>query len=63
MVRIPGFHCPGPGSIPGRGTEIPYKLHGVAKKKKKKQNLFLIRDWEFMQNSMTYVHQMEWFSL
>ena len=22
MVRIPGFHCCGPGSIPGRGTEI-----------------------------------------
>ena len=23
MVRIPGFHCRGPGSIPDWGTEIP----------------------------------------
>ena len=23
VVRIPGFHCHGPGSIPGQGTEIP----------------------------------------
>ena len=25
VVRIPGFHvhCPGPGSIPAQGTEIP----------------------------------------
>ena len=23
MVRIPGFHCHGPGSVPGWGTEIP----------------------------------------
>ena len=23
VVRIRHFHCPGPGSIPGEGTEIP----------------------------------------
>ena len=23
VVRIPGFHCHGPGSVPGWGTEIP----------------------------------------
>ena len=23
VVRIPGFHCHGPGSLPGQGTEIP----------------------------------------
>ena len=28
VVRILGFHCRGPGSIPGQGTEIP---RGVAK--------------------------------
>ena len=22
MVRIPGFHCCGPGSVPGQGAEI-----------------------------------------
>ena len=26
VVRIPGFHCQGPGSIPGRGTEIPQAM-------------------------------------
>ena len=31
--RIPGFHCQGPGSIPGQGTEIP-QPRGAAKKKK-----------------------------
>ena len=34
MVRILGFHCCGPGSIPGWGTEIP-QASGEAKKKKK----------------------------
>ena len=23
MVRIPGFHCYGPGAIPGQGAEMP----------------------------------------
>ena len=23
MIRIPGFQCHGPGSVPGEGTEIP----------------------------------------
>ena len=35
MVRILGFHCNGPGSIPGVGTEIPFhKLHRAADKNK-----------------------------
>ena len=30
MVRIPGFHCHGPGSSPGRGSEIlPAVWHGT----------------------------------
>ena len=28
VVRILGFHCHGPGSIPGQGTEIPQAGHG-----------------------------------
>ena len=30
VVRIPGFHCRGPGSVPGQGTESP--ASSVAKK-------------------------------
>ena len=38
MVRILGFHCRGPGSIPGQGNEIPQAVqHGQKKKKKKKK--------------------------
>ena len=36
MIRIPGFHCFGPGSIPGLGTEIPQAAEYGKKKKKKK---------------------------
>ena len=36
MVRIPGFHCCGPGSIPARGTEITLALQCYLKKKKKR---------------------------
>ena len=37
VVRIPGFHCHGPGSIPGGGTEILQTAwHGQKKKKIKK---------------------------
>ena len=33
MVRIPGFHCCDPGSIPGQGTEILQAVwHGQNKK-------------------------------
>ena len=35
MVRIPGFHCCGLGSIPPRGTEITLALQCCLKKKKK----------------------------
>ena len=37
VVRIWCFHCRGPGSIPGRETDISCKLRGVAKIKKKKK--------------------------
>ena len=34
VVRIPGFHCGGPGSIPGQGTEILQATrHGQKKKR------------------------------
>ena len=34
MVKIPGFHCRGPGSVPGWGTEIPQAAwHGPKKKR------------------------------
>ena len=40
MVRIPGFHCRGPGSIPGQGIEIPQAArHG--KKKKLLKNMMV----------------------
>ena len=32
VVRIPGFHCNGPGSISGQGTEIPQIMTGPKKK-------------------------------
>ena len=35
MVRIPGFHCRGPGSVPGQGTEI---LQAAGAANKTKQN-------------------------
>lgn len=42
-VRIPGFHCNGPGFIPGQGTEIlPSVLHG---KEEKKLSLLLDVPW------------------
>ena len=34
MVRIPGFHCQGPGSVPGRGTEILRAVRHSQEKKK-----------------------------
>ena len=38
VVRIPDFHCCGPGSIPGWGTEIPQAMqHGQKRKKKKRE--------------------------
>ena len=33
MVRILGFHCCGPGSIPHQGTEILQAVHRGKKKK------------------------------
>ena len=39
VVRISGFYCRGPGSIPGLGTESPHQAdacHGQKKKKKVK---------------------------
>ena len=34
MVRIPGFHCCGPGSVPGQGTEIPQAVEHSQKTNK-----------------------------
>ena len=39
MVRILGFHCCGPGSISGWGTEIPQAIQCSQKEKKKDTNL------------------------
>ena len=36
MIRIPGFHCHGLGSVLGPGTEIPQAMWHSQKKKKKK---------------------------
>ena len=36
LFRIPGFHCRGPDSIPGQGTEIPQDAWCGKKKKKKR---------------------------
>ena len=41
VVRTPGFHCRGLGSIPGWGTEKTHKLHSAAKKKKKKKRIYI----------------------
>ena len=37
VVRIPGIHCQGPGSVPGWGTEILQAVQHSWKKKKKKK--------------------------
>ena len=37
MVRIRGFHCRGPGSIPDRGTEVPHAMQCSWKKKKERE--------------------------
>ena len=35
VVRVPGFHCRGLGSISGQGTEIPQAMqHGKKERKK-----------------------------
>ena len=39
MVRVPGFHCQGPGSDPGQGTEIPQARWHSRKKKKERERL------------------------
>lgn len=42
MVRIQGFPCPGPGSVPAQGTEVPqaaWHSHKQTKKETKKQIL------------------------
>ena len=49
MVRIPGFHCCGPGSIPGQGTEIPQAMEHSQKKQtnKKKTTVWPTSLFEF----------------
>ena len=39
VVRIPGFHCYGLGSISGQGTETPQAMGELLPIKKKKDNL------------------------
>ena len=42
VIRIQRFHCCGPGSIPGQGTEISQTSgSGQKGKKKKKDTLYL----------------------
>ena len=36
MIGIPGFHCCGLGSVPGRGTEIPQAVQHSQKTKQNK---------------------------
>ena len=38
MVRTRRFHCRGPGSIPGQGTEILQAARRSKKKRKEKEN-------------------------
>ena len=40
VVKAPRFHCRGRGSIPGRGTKIPYATWPRKTKKKKKKDLY-----------------------
>ena len=40
VVRIPGIHCHGPGSVPTQGAEIQPPIHLGRKKKEKNQKLF-----------------------
>ena len=44
VVRIPGFHHCGPGSIPGQGTENPVRHSVQQKKKKKKKDILKLRE-------------------
>lgn len=37
IVRIPGFHSCGPGSIPAQETEIPHSVHPPKKRRKEKK--------------------------
>ena len=39
VVRIPGFHCQGPGSDPGQGTEILQARWHSRKRKKKRREI------------------------
>ena len=54
MVRIPGFHCCGPISVPGQGMEILQgtcvwpKINKILKVKKKKKRKRLVPSiWDF----------------
>ena len=45
MVRIPGFHCHSPGSIPGQGTDTLQAMWYAKKKKKVRSCGRLQRMW------------------
>ena len=38
VVRIPSFHCHGPASVPGQGTEIQQAVQRSQKKEKEIHN-------------------------
>ena len=42
VVRIPCFHCCGPPSVPGWGTEIPQDVQSCQKKKRKKLTFYFL---------------------
>ena len=47
VVRTQCFHCCGPSSIPGLGTEIPHQAAecpGQRKKKKRKEKVPILKD-------------------
>ena len=58
VSRIPGSHCRGPGSIPGRGTEIPQAVQRGKKKKKIIMDLEIIILSEESQTEKDKYHMM-----
>ena len=42
MVRTQGFHCHGPGSIPGQGTKIPQATQPTPKKERETSSYGLL---------------------
>ena len=53
VVRIQSFHCPGPGSISGQGTEIPQAVQHSKLKTKQNNETLQHKVWTLIQ-SMGY---------